>query len=142
MAREFTRSGIRIYYPDEWKLEQEETDDGWSASILSPDTAFLMLSHHSSVDDPSELSDMALEAMRESYPELEVEHTVETIAGQPAVGHNVDFITLDLSNTCWIRSLQGPEGCILMMGQCTDQELATNGKSIQTIYSSLTIAEH
>ena len=29
---------------------------------------------------------------------------VETLAGMPAVGYDVDFFALDLTNTCWIRS--------------------------------------
>jgi hypothetical protein len=141
MSREFVRSGFHLDYPDDWKADAEETDDGWSATFFSPDTAFLMLSFHRGEDDPSAVADMALEAMRESYPDLEAELAVETLGGRPAVGHDLDFFTLDLTNTCLIRALAVPEGCLLMMSQCTDDELPTNGPLLRAICHSLTIDE-
>ena len=58
MAREFARDGIRLQYPDNWTVEAEDTEDGWSASIMSPDTAFLMLSHYPDDYTPAALADM------------------------------------------------------------------------------------
>src|SRR6516162_424723 len=119
MSREFARSGIRFEYPDNWTLETEDSGDGWTATVSSPDTAFMMLSFNPETDDPAELADLALSALKESYPDLEAESAVETLAGQPAIGYDVDFFTLDLTNTCWIRALAGPDGCVLLMCQCT-----------------------
>jgi hypothetical protein len=141
MAREFARAGIRIQYPENWTFEEEDTEDGWSASVVSPETAFLMLSHYPDDREPAELADMALAAMRESYPDLESAAVIETLAEVPVVGYDVDFFALDLTNTCWIRALAAPEGCLLMMSQCTDQELETNGETLQAIGESLTFAE-
>jgi hypothetical protein len=141
MPRTFDRSGFGITYPDDWKLEVEETEDGWCATIFSPDTAFLMLSYHENEDDPAAIADMALQSLRESYPELESEDAIEAIAGQPVVGYDVDFIALDLTNTCWIRALAGNDGCLLMMGQCTDDELGDHGQAIRSMFASLTLED-
>jgi hypothetical protein len=141
MSKEFARSGFRIRYPDDWKLESEETADGWCTTLFSPDTAFLMLSYHGNEDDPTAVSDMALESLRESYPDLEAETVVETVAERPVVGYDVNFFTLDLTNTCWIRALEGSEGCLLMMGQCTDDELEEHGAAIRAIFASLTVED-
>ena len=142
MNREFARSGVRIRYPDNWSIETEDTEEGWTVSIFSPDTAFLMLSHYDPDREPDELTAMALEAMRDSYPDLEAEPVVETMAGLLAVvGFDVDFIAFDLTNTCWIRALTGTEGNLLFMGQCTDLELDTNGQIMQAIGESLRFDE-
>ncbi len=141
MSQVFSRSGIRFEYPSNWKLETEESDDGWTASVFSPETAFLMVSFHPNEDDPAHLADTALSAIRESYPDLESETVVETIAGMPSVGHDVDFFAFDLTNTCWIRSFAVDEGCVLLMCQCTDEELAGNGLILQAIRASLTIED-
>jgi hypothetical protein len=141
MPKEFARSSIRVEYPENWTVETEDTEDGWSASIISPDTAFLMLSHYSDAYSPADLADMALEAMRETYPELEAEPVLETLAGFPVLGQDVEFFTLDLTNTCRIRALVAPEGCLLLMSQCTDQELETNGEVMRAISESLTFEE-
>jgi hypothetical protein len=139
MSLQFERSGVRFQYPDDWTLEQEENDNGWLATVSSPETAFLLVSYHTDVDDPAGLADMALEAMRESYPELESETVMETLAGLPAIGHDVDFVALDLTNSCRIRSLAGPEGCLLLLSQCTDEELSGNGNALRAIGASLSV---
>jgi hypothetical protein len=137
MAREFAQFGIRIQYPDKWTVETEDTEDGWSVSIISPDTAFLMISNYSNDFTPEELADMALAAMRESYTELETDSVVDTLAGLPAVGYDVEFVALDLTNTCQIRALAGPEGKLLLMSQCTDHELDGNGEAMRSMCESL-----
>ncbi len=141
MSRVRATTGIRIQYPDDWTLEQEDTEDGWSATIASPETAFLLLSHYEPDRHPAELADMALATMRESYPELEAEQIVETRADEPVVGYDVDFFALDLVNTCWIRALESPEGVLLVLSQCTDQELESNGEIMQAIMASLAFTE-
>jgi hypothetical protein len=137
MPREFARAGIQLTYPDNWTVETEETDEGWTASIVSPGSAFLMLSHYPDDYEPSDLADQALEAMRESYPQLEAEEVVETMAGFPVVGHDVDFFALDLTNTCLIRAMSSPEGTLLLMSQFTDSEVETNGEVMRAMCESI-----
>jgi len=137
MAKEFARDGVHIEYPGNWTTETEDTAEGWSVSIFSPDTAFLMVSQYSEDQDPSDLADMALGALKESYPDLESEEVIETLAGHPAVGYDVDFFALDLTNACRIRALSAPEGTLLLMSQCTDSESDTNGVAMLTICASL-----
>jgi hypothetical protein len=141
MSRPFARSGIHFTYPDAWKLEVEDTDDGWAATVYSPETAFLVLSYHADYDDPGTLADSALQAMRESYPDLESEQALESLAGVPAIGHDVDFITLDLAISCSIRALTAPEGCLLVMSQSSDIESPESNAALREILASLTFDE-
>lgn len=141
MAQEFARSGIRIQYPDDWRIETEDTDEGWSSSFFSPGTAFVMLSHYPDDYAPAELADMALAAMRETYSDLESAEVVETVSDLPVVGHDVNFFALDLTNTSWIRGLSAPEGSLLMMSQCTDEELDDYGTAMRQIAESMTFEE-
>ena len=137
MSQVFTKSGIRFEYPSNWKLETEDSDDGWTASVYSSATAFLMVSFHPDEDDPAHLADGALSVMKESYPDLESEMVVESLAGMPAVGHDVEFFALDLTNTCWIRSFAINAGCVLVMCQCTDEELPGNGMILRAVRASI-----
>ena len=137
----FDKSGIRFRYPADWTLETEPFENGWTVSLYSPATAFLVVTFDRERDDPAELADGGLEAMRDMYPDLEADAVLETIAGQPALGYDIDFFTLDLTNTCWIRALQAPEGCLLLLSQCTDTELATNGTILKAIRASLEVEE-
>jgi hypothetical protein len=80
-------------------------------------------------------------AMREDYPELEVEDRVESVAGQPAVGQDIRFFSLDLTNTCWTRSLYTAHGTLLLLCQSNDLELEEAGPVLRAMCASLELAE-
>jgi hypothetical protein len=118
----FEETGIRFQYPENWRLEREDNDSGWTVSVHSPGTAFIMICLRQDRPTTDELADTALEALREDYPDLEAEDCFESLAGQPAVGHEIQFVSLDLINTCWTRSFYSPHGTVLVLCQVTDHE--------------------
>ena len=122
MAAHFEDGGIRFCYPENWQLEREENEAGWSVSVQSPETAFLMLCLREDTPSTDQLADTALDALREEYPDLEADARVDSLAGQPAVGHDIRFFSFDLTNTCWTRSFYSAHGTVLVMCQTTDIE--------------------
>src|SRR4051794_4406559 len=114
MAR-FERDGVGFMYPDNWQVADEETENGWTVSVQSPDTTFFLLSYDGAMPEPALMADTALDALRSEYESLESESAVESLAGQPAVGHDVQFFSFDLTNTCWVRSFYGAGGTLLAM---------------------------
>ena len=86
---------------------------------------------------PNELADTALDALREDYPDLEADEQVDTLAGQMAVGHDIRFFSLDLTNTCWTRSFYSARGTVLVMCQTSDLELEKNEPVLRAICASL-----
>jgi len=139
MVAEFNEAGIRFRYPENWQLDRQENDEGWTVSVQSPDTAFLMLCLRSDMPTTNELADAALEALKEDYDELEADDCIESLAGQPAVGHNIRFFSLDLTNTCWTRSFYSPQGTVLVMCQINDLELDRNEPVLRAICASLQV---
>jgi hypothetical protein len=137
MAATFEEDGIRFQYPENWKLEREEDETGWTASVQSPGTAFFMVCLRDDLPTPNELAETALDALREDYPDLEAEEQVETLAGQMAVGHDIRFFSLDLTNTCWTRSFYSARGTVLVMCQTSDLELEKNEPVLRAICASL-----
>src|ERR1700722_11875812 len=103
MIHEFTQDGISFRYPANWTLECEEADGGWTATVQGPESAFLSLTCDSGMPDRETMVESALEAVRSEDPALDSEIAVETLAGQLAIGHDIDFISLDLPITCWTR---------------------------------------
>ena len=43
MSQEYQADGISFRYPDNWRLDREESADGWTVLLQSPGTAFLTL---------------------------------------------------------------------------------------------------
>ncbi len=141
MAAEFADSGIRFQYPEHWQLDREDNETGWTVTLQSPDTAFVMICLREDLPTPDELADATLDALRETYPDLEADDCVDSLAGQPAVGHNIRFFSLDLTNTCWTRSLYGSQGTVLVVCQANDLELAKHEPVLRAICASLEVEE-
>ena len=139
MPKLFERDGLSFQYPENWRIETEDADDGWSVHVQSPATAFMLLSYYPGVVDPGPLLAEALGTLKEMYKELETEDMQETIAGSPATGLDIGFVSLDFTNTCRLRGLQVIDGCLIVLCQCTDAELNLNGLVMQAICKSLKI---
>jgi len=135
----FDHAGIRFLYPENWRLERTDTDEGWTVVVQSPETAFLLLTVNEELPSTEEMLATALDALKADYPELEYEDSVAPIAGQPAVGHDIRFISLDLTNTCWTRSFHCPTGTVLVLCQCTDIENEINESVLRAICASLEV---
>ncbi|HEV3202857.1 MAG TPA: hypothetical protein VGY77_00670, partial [Gemmataceae bacterium] len=112
MVGEFEDGGIRFRYPENWRLEREDNQDGWTVTLQSPGTAFMTVTLDEEMPSTEEMAATALAAMKEVYPDLEADDCVDSLAGQPAVGHDMRFFSLDLTNTCWTRSFYSSRGTV------------------------------
>lgn len=141
MSRVFERDGVTFRYPESWRVEAEDAGDGWAVTVSSPETAFLVITLRPDAADPQEVADEALEALRAEYPQLDSTQVVENLAGLPAVGHDIDFLTLDTSITCWTRCIDTTAGPLLVMSQTSEYDRAANEPVLKAIGKSLTVAD-
>jgi hypothetical protein len=141
MPGTFDDSGFRFLYPENWQLERTTTEDGWSVSVQSPATAFLLLTVDENDPAPEDMLRTALDALKADYPDLEFEDCVDSLAGLPALGHNIRFTSLDLTNTCWTRSFCCEAGTVMVLCQCNDLESDLNEAVLRAICASLTVGD-
>jgi hypothetical protein len=141
MPAHFDDAGIHFLYPENWQLERETTDDGWSVSVQSPGTAFLLLTVNENDPSTDEMLTTALDVLKADYPDLEVEDCVDSLAGLPAIGHNIRFISLDLTNTCWTRSFYSEAGTVMVLCQCSDLENDVNEPVLRAMCASLKVGD-
>jgi len=121
-------NGIRFDYPADWELEEigvsdesEAVDEVLTISIQSKSgLAFMIVTLDTTCPAPAEMADQALSAMREEYPTLDSAPSLETIGGHRAVGHDVEFFTMDMTNACAIRCFRTPRRTVLVFGQWSD----------------------
>jgi hypothetical protein len=136
----FKRDGLSFQYPENWTVSPEPYGGGWSVTVQSPATAFLTLTLDERVPGMGELADVALEALRSEYKELDAEPVGATLAGRPAVGYDVEFFSLDLTNTCLIRSFATAAGTVLAVAEATDLE-ETNLAVLRAMLASIRVAD-
>jgi hypothetical protein len=124
-SSQFDDLGIRFDYPADWEVEVLD-DDGErsSVSVQSPNgLAFAIISLDRTRRDPDELADEAFEAMKAEYPHLDAIQVLETIDGHRAIGHDIEFLSLDMTNACIIRSFRTPIRTVLIFTQWSDLEV-------------------
>jgi hypothetical protein len=141
MSRRFKEGGVSFSYPENWRLEREESETGWTVSLQSPQTAFVIVACDGSMPTAEDVAQTTLEALQSEYPGLEADAAVDTLAGQMAVGHDIRFFSFDLTNTCWTRSLYSDSGTLLVMCQANDLELEDYEPVMRAICSSLQVEQ-
>jgi hypothetical protein len=113
--------GVRFEYPGDWALEVTEEGELATIDLQHPDgVAFVLVSVDLSCPDSGEVADSVLETMREEYPDLDADPTEEVVDDRFVSGYDVQFISLDLSNSARIRCFRTLNRTILVFGQWTD----------------------
>ncbi|MBX9625170.1 MAG: hypothetical protein K2X82_15290 [Gemmataceae bacterium] len=139
----FERDGVRFQYPANWSAEAGDDPDagdgGWSVTVQSPESAFLFVSVRPDADTPADLADQALAALKAEYKELDAENAVETIGGTAAIGHDIDFLTVDTSVVCRTRCLDTTAGPLLVLAQVGEYDREQHDPVLRAIVASLTI---
>ena len=113
--------GVRFEYPSDWTVEATEEDDVTTVDLQHPEgVAFILVRTDESCSDPEETADLALEAMREEYPELDASPVSERLGKHIVIGHDVEFFSLDVSNAAIIRCFRTQRRTVLFFGQWSD----------------------
>jgi hypothetical protein len=127
--------GIRFQYPSDWEVEA--SDDGSRTTLAVNErggTAFALIVIDSDCPAPAEVADEALEAMRAEYPQLDADPAIEDINGHRAVGHDVEFFTLDFLNACIIRAFRTPRRTVLMLEQWSE---TVDGEGPELVFAAV-----
>jgi hypothetical protein len=141
MTRLFRHEGLSFRYPLGWELEREETDDSWTVTLQGPGTAFMTITMNEDIVPLEQMAQEVLDALRSDYPGLEAEPCVEPLAGQMAVGHNIQFFSLDLTNTCRTRSFHSDQGTVLVLCQANDLDWEESEPAFKAVCASLRVEE-
>jgi len=141
MALTFQEDGLTFQYPENWRLERNDNETGWTVSLESPETAFFMITFDGDMPDAEAMAETALAALKEEYPGLEADPCLDSVAGQPAFGHEIRFFSFDLTNTCWTRSFYCGGGTVLVLWQANDLELEHIEPVLKAICASFKVEE-
>lgn len=137
MPAHFDQPGLHFVYPDNWRVEPaEETGALSSVSVLAPGTAYWTVSIYPPESSPSNLVDVAIAAMREEYPEIEVENVLEPYAGREMGGCDMRFHYLDLTNTASVRWFREQNRVYVLVWQAEDREY----DALSPVFEAMTVS--
>ncbi|MEN0109409.1 MAG: hypothetical protein AAF805_01685 [Planctomycetota bacterium] len=135
MFSTYDRDGVSLVYPEGWRADEESDEDArLQLTLSSPNTAFWTLILYAETLELRSVADQALEALRQEYPDLEAETAEEVLHGAVTVGHDVNFICLDLTSTTHLRAFHRGATTCLVMCQAEDRELDT----VEPVFAAIT----
>lgn len=138
MPAQFNKLGIRFTYPDNWTVDESSAMEGAaSVTVYSPTDSFWSVSLHPDDVEPEELVRSGTAALRETYPDLDVEEFCETVQGRVVIGADVNFICLDLTNTAQIRVFESANCVVVVYCQADDRDFDMLGPVFQAMTVSL-----
>ena len=138
MPARFDKLGISFQYPENWTLDDSDALLGRkSVTVYSPGGAFWSVAIHSGSATPAKLAAAVLDAMKKEYPGLEVDETIETVAGHDLIGYDLAFYYLDLINTAVVRSLRVGQISYTIFCQAEDRDFAKVRMVFQAMTTSL-----
>ena len=137
MVKEFSSDGLSFNYPDEWALQREEDDSGWTVTVQSPATAFAVVRLDRDMPTIEQVAITALEALKDDFPKLQAESAIDTLAGEMAIGHDIEFFSVDVPTTCWTRSFYGLAGTVLVWCQVPALDEPEHESALRGICTSM-----
>ena len=141
MSKHYAEDGLSFSYPGNWRIEREEAANGWTVTLHSPGAAFAMVQLDRDMPDPREMVHKALETLKGEYPTLEADAALETMTGEMAIGHDIEFFSLDMLNTCWTRSFFGMAGTVFVLCQTTTADEEDYEPALREICASMRLEE-
>lgn len=141
MAEWFERDGIRLQCPQGWTMSTEETAEGWTVTLQSNSTAFVLVTLLVRRPTPAQAAQTVLRALQIDYHDLESRPCAEVVAGRQAVGYETDFFTLDLLVRAKVLALTCAAGTLCILQQLADSESSLNDLRMQSVLKSLHIRE-
>lgn len=139
MPSMFSDVGMTFLYPENWVIEREEIENGWTATVQSPETSFLVVCRRDDGPAAADLAAQALSDLKSTYPDLESEPAKSKVGSHPAAGFDASFFLFDLTNTCWIRSFEARGATYLVMWQVNDLEADRHEPVLQAITASMKV---
>ncbi|WP_437194325.1 hypothetical protein [Planctomicrobium sp. SH527] len=119
--RTYQAHGVTFGYPGHWELTEEPRDDAITVSV-GDSGAFWSITVLRSRPRAERVLEEAIQAFKDEYEDVD-EYPVEAaMAGESAIGRNIEFVALELVNCVFMRTLEIGGRTFFVMAQVTDHE--------------------
>lgn len=138
MPASYQRSGLRLMYPENWELVDDDVHSiPRVVSLQAPGGAFWSVDIHPFTVDLQELMDAFLDTLRNEYREIEFQRVEESIGSEESHGYDVQFYCLDYVVAAQIRGLRHGHAAYVLTYQAEDREFDQMNLVFRAITASL-----
>ena len=137
MTAVYQKHGARFQYPRGWTLTEEQSDQEVCITVNSPDTAFWSLTLFFDRPSPEDVAETVVRAFEDEYDSVDVYPTNSDVGSVPAVGADLEFLALDLTNSAYVRVCRTARFTAVVLYQGTDHELARGLPELEAISSTI-----
>lgn len=135
MTAVFEQHGIRIQYPENWKLEQRQAGDrAIEIQIVAPSGAFWSLMAFDKGVDCDQLMEQVLKSFQEQFESAEWSPVAELIGDFNTRGFDSFFFCLDLLISNRMRCLESGDHQLLLTWQAENREF----EEIEPVFAAIT----
>ena len=137
MTQIYEQHGIRFRYPAEWTLGEEQEGETVAITVTSPETSFWSLWLLPDRPNPQQLIDSAIQAFEDDYDDVDRYQSESEICEYPALSCDIEFVSMELINSAFVRAFRTGRFSVLILYQGTDHELEYSKKELIEITDSL-----
>lgn len=136
----YTGPGFHFRVPPGWEVDEERQGDDFTVTVRPLDsslTAFWSLTVMLGRPAPQTALRTILSAYEEEYAELDAYPVDEQVAGRQAVGRDLEFVCLELTNSAGVRVFRTRDFTGVVLYQSTDTEWEDCSPAFRLITGSL-----
>lgn len=125
LSLEYHGPGFRFRHPADWVVEEGPDGEEFTVTVhpRGETTAFWSVTLLRERPPPQLTLRTIVRAFEEEYSELDSYPVEERIAGQNAIGRDLEFLCLELTNSAFVRVLRTSAFTLVILAQATDSEL-------------------
>ena len=137
MPAVFHKHGVRFEFPAGWSVTEDATPTEVCITVSGETASFWSLTLFFDRPSPEEVAETVVRAFCDEYDEVDVYPSTVDVGSQPAVGADLEFMALDLTNSAYVRVCRTNRFTAVVLYQGTDHELAEGLPELEAISSTI-----
>lgn len=137
MSAVFHKHGVRFEYPTDWSVTEDATATEVCITVSNDCASFWSLTLFFDRPSPEDVAETVVRAFEDEYESVDVYPTNADVGSVPAVGADLEFLALDLTNSAYVRVCRTGRFTAVVLYQGTDHELAKGLPELEAISSTI-----
>ena len=136
MTATYQQHGLKFMYPENWTLNEAETDAlPQIVHLDAPDGAAMWEVHlHDADADATEILDAAMKTLRETYADLEVSSSSSEFDGDETLAYEGLFFCLDFLIRIKLQTIATPDHLLVFWYQAEDRHF----EEVEMVFRAIT----